>query len=64
VTINDLVLLGASVLFASFSAGAWFGARQEHANWLNSARVGTSQFGRDGVFYRVEAEKGSDPDAR
>lgn len=40
-----------------FTIGAWWGSRQEHGNWLNSARVGTSQRGRDGVFYRVEAEK-------
>lgn len=40
-----------------FTAGVWWGIRQEHRDWLLSARAGTSRRGRDGVFYRVEPEK-------
>ena len=50
------IVAGAILLWA-FTLGAWFGKHQEHGNWLNSARVGTSQRGRDGVFYRVDPEK-------
>lgn len=49
------MIIAASLLFA-FALGSLWGARQEHGNWLNSARVGTSHYGRDGKFYRVEPE--------
>lgn len=54
-TADELFMLGVCLLCV-FTAGAWWGARQEHGNWLNSARVGTSQRGSDGVFYRVDNE--------